>query len=101
MTDLVAAAVTAKKIAPEKKDFFVEMGKKIGSEELSKVFDSMHAETKITDVVDFKGDNSGSGKAEYKKLSEVPANEIMELRTNNPQKYAELYKQEYGIECPV
>lgn len=101
VTDLVAAAVTAKKIAPDKKDFFVEMGKKVGREELSKVFDSMHAETKITDVVDFKGGNSATGKAEYKKLSEVPASEMMELRTNNPQKYAELYKAEYGIECPV
>ena len=101
VTELVASAVTAKKIAPDKKDFFVEMGKKVGREELAKVFDSMHAEMKITDVVDFKGGNGGTGKAEYKKLSEVPASEMMELRTNNQQKYAELYKAEYGIECPV
>ncbi len=101
VTDMVTAAITAKKIALDKKEFFIEMGKKIGSEELSKVLEAMNPEVKITDVVNFKGENGGTGKAEYKKLSEVPENEIMDLRTNKPEEYAKLYKAEYGVECHV
>ncbi len=42
----------------------------------------------------------GSVTLEWKKLSDVPADKIMELRTNDKSTYMKLYKAEYGVDCP-
>ena len=97
---LVNAAIAEKKIGEDKKQQFVELGKKIGAEELQKTFDAMSAQVKLSDVVG-KGSMGGGGAAAYKKLSEVPSDELEKLRDENPAEYKKLYKAEYGIECEI
>ena len=42
---------------------------------------------------------SGGGKS-YAKLSEVPREELLALRKDQPAEYMRLYKAEYGVDCP-
>lgn len=44
--------------------------------------------------------SGGSVTLEWKKLSDVPTDKIMELRTNDKPTYMKLYKAEYGVDCP-
>jgi caudovirus prohead protease len=99
VTDLVDEALAAKKIPAEKRDYFIELGKKVGSAELSQLLGSMNASVKLTDVVRFASE--GGTATEYKKLSDVPDDKIIELRTNEPAVYCKLYKAEYGVECEL
>jgi len=38
---------------------------------------------------------------EYKKLSDVPEDKRIELRSEDPETYRVLYKAEYGVECVI
>lgn len=96
---LVNAAISEKKIGEEKKQQFVELGKKIGADELKRTFDAMSVQVKLSNIVG--GGASAGGHAEYKKLSEVPAEQLSELKEKNPAQYKKLYKAEYGFECEI
>jgi len=52
-----------------------------------------------TDVMKFSAE--GGSATEYKKLSDVPGDKIIELRTKEPAVYRKLYKAEYGVECEL
>lgn len=39
--------------------------------------------------------------ATYSKLSEVPADELLLMREQNPEEYRRLYKAEYGMSCEI
>lgn len=97
---LVNAAISEKKIGEEKKQQFVELGKKIGADELKRTFDAMSAQVKLSDLVGGQG-GATSVTAEYKKLSDVPAEQMAELKEKNPAQYKKLYKAEYGFECEI
>lgn len=99
VTDMVDGALAAKKIPAEKRDYFIELGKKVGSTELSQLLGSMNASVKLTEVVKFSAE--GGSATEYKKLSDVPSDKIIELRTKEPAVYRKLYKAEYGVECEL
>lgn len=45
-------------------------------------------------------DTSPTATGDWKKLSEVPAEELKLMRKNDPQQYRKLYKAEYGVDCP-
>ena len=98
---LVNAAIAEKKIGEEKKQQFVELGKKIGADELKHTFDAMSAQVKLSDLVGSHGGGAAGGSAEYKKLSDVPAEQMAELKEKNPAQYKKLYKAEYGFECEI
>ena len=70
----------------------------VGLETLKMTFEAMTPAQKPTDVIRLSGGNSAS--AEWKKLSDVPADKIIELRTNDKATYMKLYKAEYGVDCP-
>lgn len=99
VTDMVDGALAAKKIPAEKRDYFIELGKKVGSTELSQLLGSMNASVKLTEVVKFSAE--GGSATEYKKLSDVPGDKLIELRTKEPAVYRKLYKAEYGVECEL
>lgn len=94
ITAAVDNAVKLRKITADKKNHFVEMGKKVGLASLNETLDLMQAAKRPTDVID---QNSG-GVQEYKKLSDVPTDKLVQLRADEPEKYKALYKAEYGIE---
>ena len=96
---LVNAAIAEKKIGEDKKQQFLDLGKKIGADELKQTFDAMSPQVKLSNIVG--GGAPAGGHAEYKKLSEVPSDELPKMREQNPAQYKKLYKAEYGIECEI
>lgn len=99
ITAEVKGAVTKRLILADKETHFIELGKKVGIESLKSTFESMSPQQKPLDLIGKSGGgNSGSGN--YKKLSDVPADELMALRDEDKTTYMKLYKAEYGVECP-
>lgn len=95
ITLAVDTAIKEKKITADKKQHFMDLGEKIGLKDLQATFDAMSPMQRLSSAID-KGNG---GASEYKKLSEVPADQLMDLRENEPETYKKLYKAEYGIEC--
>lgn len=95
ITAAVDSAISEKRLAADKKDQFIELGKKIGLDDLNATLGAMQPASKISELIH----DGGPDKGQWTKLSEVPEDKIMELRSNNPQEYCRLYKAEYGVEC--
>lgn len=101
ITTLVKTAQSEKKISADKEAHFIELGKKIGIEALKSTFEAMSPAVRLSTLGGKGGSGSGSVPTEYKKLSEVPASEVMTLRTDDPETYKRLFKAEYGYECSI
>lgn len=100
ITSIVEKAVGEKRIGADKKQQFIDLGKKIGAEELENTFSAMSPQVKLSAVI-----GHGTAKTDvpvtYKKLSEVPSDKLLELRKQQPDEYKRLYKAEYGMECEI
>lgn len=100
ITTMVNDACTAGKFTADKKNHFIELGKKVGADSLKLTFESMSVVVKPTDVI-YKGTGMQlAGTQDWKKLGDVPAEKLMELRNTDKTTYMTLYKAEYGVECP-
>ncbi len=95
----VDGAIAEKKITADKKDHFVELGKKVGLESLEATFGAMTPQVKLSQVIGHQG--GAQADPSWKKLSDVPEDKILELRKNDPDEYKRLYKAEYGCECEI
>ena len=100
ITHLVSKAIEEKRLEEKDKDQFVELGKKIGTEELEKTLKAMHPAVKLSSVLGHQG-GTPTGEQKFTKLGEVPANRIASLRAENPEEYKKLYKAEYGMDCEI
>lgn len=100
VTAAVERAITEKRITADKKGHFVELGKKVGLASLEETLNLMRPVQKPSDVV-VPETPPATAHAEYKKLSEVPEEELRTMRKENPREYARLYKAEYGMEMPA
>ncbi len=96
--NMVAKAIGEKRLDAGKKEQFVELGKKVGPEELGRVLEAMQPQVKLSQVINGASPQAPSG---YKKLSEVPAGELLRLRKEDAAEYSRLYKAEYGMECVI
>lgn len=96
ITSAVDAAVGERRINADKKQQFIELGKKVGIEDLKATLQAMAPAPKPSNFI-----NPGSGSAEYKKLSDVPSDKLLQLRSDDPATYKALYKAEYGFECEL
>lgn len=97
---LVDGAIAEKKIGADKKDHFIELGKKVGIEGLKSTFEAMSPRVKLSEMT-HQGGGSGHGAGTYTKLSEVPGEELVKMRQDDKETYRRLYKAEYGMECEV
>ncbi|MGL4518444.1 MAG: HK97 family phage prohead protease [Phocaeicola sp.] len=97
ITAQVDGAIKLGKITADKKGQFLELGKKLGGEELQSLFDSMQEAVRPMDLIKT---GAGGGTGAYKKLSDVPADQFDLIRKNSPEVYATLYKAEFGCDCP-
>ena len=88
-------------MAADKKDQFVELGKKVGIDELQNILAAMTPQVKLSQTLGHQGGAPTGTPATYSKLSEVPADKILELREKNTAEYKRLYKAEYGIDCEI
>lgn len=98
ITAAVDTAIGEKRIGADKKEQFIELGKKVGLEELQNIFAAMSPQVKLSRTIVPQGGTLG-GQATYSKLSEVPSERLMEIRQKQPDEYKRLYKAEYGIDC--
>ena len=99
ITAMVDEAVKAGKFTADKKDHFVELGKKVGSESLKLTLDSMSPSMKPSALID-KSPAPVSEK-QYKSWGEVPEEDLKLLRKENPELYKKLYKAEFGCDCKI
>nr|DAJ66863.1 MAG TPA: prohead serine protease [Caudoviricetes sp.] len=101
ITTAVETAITEKRIGEDKKEHFINLGKKIGVEDLKQTFAAMSPMVKLSAVVGHQGDTPTRQAKTYQKLSEVPEAELEELRSEDVSEYKRLYKAEYGMECEL
>ena len=101
ITTLVDKAITEKKITVENKEHFVNLGKTIGAEELTKTLAAMSPNVKLSSVINQGGGAAAQGAGGYTKLSEVPEAELLTMRQENKAEYKRLFKAEYGYECEI
>lgn len=93
---LVDGAIADRRITADKKEHFINLGKTAGIESLRTTLDLMQPQSKPTMVIRQTGNPDGH--RTFAKLSEVPDDEIAQLKESNPTEYARLYKAEYGVE---
>lgn len=94
--NLVDKAVSEKRLAEGNRAIFVELGKKVGADDLKEALGAMQPQVKLSAVINTRGEESG--KAAFGKLSEVPAATLADIRENDLAEYKRLYKAEYGCE---
>lgn len=99
ITQTVKEATGKRLIMPEKEAHFIELGKKVGIESLKLTFDSMTPIQKPMNLINQPG-GSGSMALDWKKLSDVPADQMENLKENDKPTYMKLFKAEYGVDCP-
>ncbi len=99
ITAAVEKAVGEKRITPDKKDEFINLGKEVGQEKLESILSAISPQMKLSSVIGHQGGSSTQQPATYKKLSDVPSAELLTLRKEQPEEYKRLYKEEYGMEC--
>lgn len=99
ITAAVEKAVGEKRITPDKKDEFINLGKEVGQEKLESILSAISPQMKLSSVIGHQGGSSTQQPATYKKLSDVPSAEFLTLRKEQPEEYKRLYKEEYGMEC--
>ena len=101
ITTLVDTAISEKRISADKREEFVNLGKEIGAEKLSSIFSAMSPHVKLSTVLGHQGTGKVEDPGKYAKLSEVPADKLLELRKEQPDEYRRLYRAEYGMECEI
>lgn len=99
ITAMVDEAVKAGKFTDDKKNHFVELGKKVGAESLKLTLDSMRSSMKPSSLIDKTP--APSSEKQYKSWSEVPEEDLKLLRKENPELYKKLYKAEFGCDCKI
>ena len=101
ITTLVDKAIGEKRISPDKKEEFVNLGKEIGAEKLSSIFSAMSPHVKLSAILGHQGTGKAEAPGNYAKLSEVPADKMLVLRKEQPEEYKRLYEAEYGMKCEI
>lgn len=98
ITAAVEKAVGEKRITPDKKDEFINLGKEVGQEKLARILSAISPQMKLSSVIGHQG-GAATEPTTYKKLSDVPSGQLITLRKEQPDEYKRLYKEEYGMEC--
>lgn len=93
---IVDTAISDGRIAVDKKEHFIALGKSIGADALSTTLESINRPARPSDVINRSGEK-GIPKT-YSKLSEVPEAEAIRLRKENRPEYIRLYKAEFSVE---
>ena len=104
VTAVVDQAVKDKRITEAKRDHFITLGKSVGVQQLTATLECMKPATKPLNLINQTDGSNGAPAAgehkTYAKLSEVPADKVEDLKKEQPQEYARLYKAEYGVDLP-
>ncbi|KAA6331632.1 hypothetical protein EZS27_019782 [termite gut metagenome] len=96
----VDTAIKLKKVTADKRAHFIGLGKTSGIESLKTTLELMVPPVKPTSIINNTGEGAPAS-GDYKKLSDVPEKERIELRKSDRSTYAVLYKAEYGFEPEI
>ncbi len=94
--DSVEAAIKEKRITPDKKDKYLNLGKQIGYDGLKELFADMPAAVKPLDLV--KPTGGGASSTATLKWETASAAQLAELRENDREEYMRLYREHFGFE---
>ncbi len=102
VTTAVSTAISEKRLPASMKAHFVELGQKIGLEQLNVTLSAMQPQGKISATL-HRSENGQivsepADFSKYEKLSCVPSNLMMDLHDNHRDEFVRLYKAEYGFE---
>lgn len=97
ITQAVDGAIAEKRITAEQKEHFITLGKQVGLASLQTTIAAMSPRVKLTEMLNKQNSPSGGDTSGYKKLSDVPESELMQLRSENREQYIRLFKAEYGF----
>jgi len=92
---LVNKAIEEKRILESQKNHFLELGKKVGLEDLKTTLDVIQPAVKPLDIINRGGTQPMDAS---KKWNDYIDAELINLRQENPEAYAQLYKKEFGVE---
>jgi len=92
--DAVDAAIAERRITAEKKDQFIELGKKAGIEALKA---NLALFTPAPKPIDIVGGGKPEGGAVALKWEDLSAEQIADMRANDKDGYIKLYKEHYGF----
>lgn len=103
ITDAVETAISEKRITEKEKEHFMEMGKTMGLKSLKETLSLIRPQEKLSAQLNRKSEGMTlqrrkEGYGAYVKLSEVPSEEMDDLRDNHHAEYVRLFKQEYGVD---
>ena len=98
IANMVDEAIKSGKFTADKKDHFIELGKKVGAESLKLTIDAMSVSMKPSTIL---GKQTGAAPKEYKTWGEVPEAELKLMREENKEQYRKLYKAEFGCDCEI
>lgn len=98
ITQAVETGIAEHRIPADKKDHFIGLGKQVGLEALNATIGAMNPVVKLSKVINRQ---DGGADATYKKLSDVPADEMVRLRKEERETYIRLFKAEYGFEPSI
>ncbi len=101
ITAAVDAAVKENRLTADKRSHFIELGKTVGIESLKTTLEAMSPTARLSRILDRSKDGQPAvgSQATYKKLSEVPEEELKRMRNEDPDEYRRLYKAEYDMGC--
>ncbi len=104
VTQAVDQAVAERRLLADQREHYIKLGKAAGIEMLRETLNAIPRQQKPLEMINLgKQSAPGAGSAPgegYKKLSDVPEGERLELRKSNKGEYMRLFKEEYGVECP-
>jgi hypothetical protein len=91
----VDTAIKEQRITDSQRNHFVELGKKVGINDLKLTLSAIEPAIKATEII-----KRGYSSKTYddKKWDELSEKELIELRHNNPETYIRLFMAEYGFE---
>lgn len=96
ITDLVTAAIDSRLIGEDRRDHFIALGKQVGPVSLKATFDAMHPAVKPIDLVR-TGKPSASASEASRTWGQYSDEELLEMRTNDRERYTALYEAEFKI----
>lgn len=88
---MVDEAVRQRKITEDKREMYMGIGRNAGAETLQAVLSELSAPARPSDLIRPSANNGDA-----RKLSDCSADELENLRANDPQRYSDLFEAEYG-----
>jgi len=98
ITLAVDTAIREKRITESQRNHFVELGKKVGIEDLKQTLAAIEPAIKATDIL---APSRGLTVDKTKKWSDYSEVELSQLRAENKEDYIALFAKEYGFEPDI